>query len=48
MSYLHHILFDPLSAAEQFKASLYLTPVVIVLALAIFAVQKFREYRDDD
>ena len=32
IGYLHHILFDPLSAWEQLKITLILTPI----ALAVF------------
>lgn len=31
MSYLHHIIFDPLSAWESFKVSLLAMPVGLLL-----------------
>lgn len=31
MNYLHHIIFDPLSAWESFKVSLLMLPVGLLL-----------------
>lgn len=34
--YIHHILFDPLSAWEKFKADLFGTAVVIALIVTLY------------